>query len=934
MKNINNVAFMILMALSCPIMAETDMPEEFSELFEFKERSVSIKDINGTGKTSLILSVNYDTIRLPKDQGMAVAQLQGYFKRNNVPQVMSERILLSLQKGVKNTESCHGYISQCVVTPVDYEFYYDYDNALLALFVNGAELDKPTADVEYANALNEHSALVNHVDIYSSAYHDSSSSYAINNKSIQGLPYGHLTSDFTVSNSLNKFYELSYDFSFAGDKRIYLGQFDNGVSFNSTNIISPTRFIKQTSFNFGSTSNLVVNNEQSYEQLFFFSPAPGELRVLRDGRIIKLLPISEGQGTLSYSALPPGRYDIELEVLVAGNVVSSEKKTIYNDVTNMPRVGYGDYMLAAGQLNESRELFSAQFDELEGVTQQLQSQASRFDDVAFASALYSRRVTDSWFVAAGGLGADSDGMAVLGSQWYLPFKGTLNSSVSMYQPGSLAFDAQLAVNYFSIQYEKLQHKKSGDTLAAYLMGEFDYQKISGNIFYSFDNGLNSYYTYTKGDYYIPEGGKLYTEYNVSTIGLGYTLPLNARVDLTLDYDHVGKSHATFITVQIPISSSWEAKFSTNDSSIGGREYRASVLKNDLIDRANTSSSLELSSAYSDSSRDIINEMYGTASTNETAFRGSANVYANNDGNHGISGSLSSSQIVSSNGVAFTSQRADAYTIIDADIQEMIVSDSEPYGFVTLRKNEILENKTFIYENNQSMPISTYDSYNINIDTESVSLYNSGDQGFDGFTYPGSVVVIKPRLKPVVTFVSSFSDVFDDPIDEVLCKGFGCIDVTKVMDGVFRVTLVEGSDFALYAGGARCLVPSDYEDAQLMNFGNNYCLPEAKPRSIVTVTKQDALAQSELYYVGTFDDTNLVNDYIKRLVSLDGAIYQRKVGSDIALYLLMDNEKSLTLSKAQQLVIDSMQLYARENHSLDTINQPVAMREHSKELQHD
>jgi hypothetical protein len=120
----------------------------------------------------------------------------------------------------------------------------------------------------------------------------------------------------------------------------------------------------------------------------------------------------------------------------------------------------------------------------------------------------------------------------------------------------------------------------------------------------------------------------------------------------------------------------------------------------------------------------------------------------------------------------------------------------------------------------------------------------------------------------------------------------------------------------------------------MNFGNNYCLPDAKPRSIVSVTKQDALTQSELYYVGTFDDTNLVNDYIKRLVSLDGTIYQRKVGSDIALYLLMDNEKSLTLSKAQQLVIDSMQLYARENHSLNTINQPVAMRENSKGVQHD
>ncbi|MGT4070540.1 UNVERIFIED_CONTAM: TcfC E-set like domain-containing protein [Aeromonas hydrophila] len=930
MKNINSSVLMIFMALSCPIMAETEMPEEFSELFEFKERPVSIKDINGSRKTSILLSVNYDTVRLPEEQGMAVVQLQTYFKRNGISQAMSDRIISALKNGIKNTDSCHGHISACVVTPVDYEFYYDYDAALLTLFVNGAELDKPKANVEYADAFNEYAALVNHIDIYSSSYHDSTASYAINNKSIQGLPYGHLTSDFTVSNSFNKFYELSYDLSFAGDKRIYAGQFDNGISFNSTNIISPTRFIKQTSFSFGSTNNLVINNEKSYERLFFFSPAPGELRVLRDGRIIKQQMISEGQGTISYSQLPPGRYDIEIQVLVAGNIISSEKKTIYNDVINMPSVGSGDFLLTTGQLNEARLLFSA---ENESTTQQ-PSEASRFDDVAFASALYSRRITDSLLVAAGGFGADGDGMVVLGSQWYLPSGGSLNGSMSIYQPSTIALDAQLVANYFSIQYERLQHQDSGDTLAAYLMGGVDYQKLSGNIFYSFDSGLNSYYTYTNGSYYIPKSGQLYTEYHVSTVGFGYTLPLNMRVDLTLDYDHVGKSHSTFLTLQIPIGSSWETKISINDNSIGGREYRGSMIKNGLIDRVNTVSSLELASVYSDSSREVLNEMYATASTNEAAFRGSANLYANNDGNHGVSGSLSSSQIVSSNGVAFTHQRADAYTVIDADVQDMSISDSEPYGFVTLRKNDQLENKQFIYDSHQSMPVSAYDNYNINIDTESVSLYNSGDQGFDGFTYPGSAIVIKPRLKPVVTFVSSFSDVFDDPIDEVSCKGFGCIDVTKVMDGVFRVTLVEGSDFALYAGTDRCLVPRDYEEAEFMNFGNNYCLPDVKPRSIISVAKQNTLKHSELYYVGTFDDTNLVNDYIKRLVSLGGTIYQRKIGSDIALYLLMDNEASLTLSKAQQLVVDSMQLYARENHSLNTINQPVAMRENSKGVQHD
>ncbi|HHQ4575866.1 TPA: CS1-pili formation C-terminal domain-containing protein, partial [Aeromonas hydrophila] len=421
----------------------------------------------------------------------------------------------------------------------------------------------------------------------------------------------------------------------------------------------------------------------------------------------------------------------------------------------------------------------------------------------------------------------------------------------------------------------------------------------------------------------------------STLGLGYNLPWNnIRVDLTLDYDHVASNRSSYINIQIPFGDEWSAKSSFNNSSIGGSEYKASVVKDNLIRRENMSSSLELSSGYASISNDVVNEMHGNVSAREETFQGGLNLYANNNGSRGISGSLSSNQVVSSNGIDFTSQRSDAYAVINAEVDKGYSAKDDPYGFITLRKNEKLENKNFIYDSNQTIPVSTYGSYNINIDTESVSLYNSGQQGFDGFTYPGSVILIQPKLKQLVTFVSGFSNALDVPVDDVSCKGFGCVDVAKIMDGVFRITVVEGSDFTLYAGIDRCMIPSDQEDAELMNFGSNYCLPDAKPGSIVNVADNDSNKLYKLYYAGTFDNSSLVNENIDKLISMNSKVYKREVGSNIALYLLIDEQKAVALTSPQQMLIDSMQLYARDNNIMNVINQPVVMRQDVEGVQRD
>ena len=64
-------------ALPCLSAQASDVPDDFLELFDYKDRMVSLRDLNGQDKVSIRLEVNYDSVRLPAHSEESKAVLAG-----------------------------------------------------------------------------------------------------------------------------------------------------------------------------------------------------------------------------------------------------------------------------------------------------------------------------------------------------------------------------------------------------------------------------------------------------------------------------------------------------------------------------------------------------------------------------------------------------------------------------------------------------------------------------------------------------------------------------------------------------------------------------------------------------------------------------------------------------------------------------------------
>ena len=70
-------AFIISVLAMCFIRAQAQVPESFKSLYDFKEKRVRFSTLNDKSDSYIILSTNYNTIRLPnknKDESKNLSQ--------------------------------------------------------------------------------------------------------------------------------------------------------------------------------------------------------------------------------------------------------------------------------------------------------------------------------------------------------------------------------------------------------------------------------------------------------------------------------------------------------------------------------------------------------------------------------------------------------------------------------------------------------------------------------------------------------------------------------------------------------------------------------------------------------------------------------------------------------------------------------------------
>ncbi|WP_058911455.1 TcfC E-set like domain-containing protein [Entomohabitans teleogrylli] len=151
---------------------------------------------------------------------------------------------------------------------------------------------------------------------------DNTTSLREHHLNLNGSVYG-----IGAANSNSDLYRAMYERDYQGN-RMALGMVDtwNLQSIASMSALNSSRIYGASYGNKSST--WIEDNTLTLVPITVFLPAAGEVHVIRDGRLLSIQNFSMGSYEIDTSKLPFGVYNVEVEVIVNGKVVSSRNAQI------------------------------------------------------------------------------------------------------------------------------------------------------------------------------------------------------------------------------------------------------------------------------------------------------------------------------------------------------------------------------------------------------------------------------------------------------------------------------------------------------------------------------------------------------------------------------------------------------------------------------
>ncbi|RIH73703.1 hypothetical protein BJG01_15755 [Vibrio splendidus] len=905
------MAILVLLPVYSYSSYSQNVLEGFEELFELKESTVRIRNLDGSLTSPIPFLTSFNTLKLDSNNKKAIAQVSDYLNDNAVSAEYQQKIIDQLMVGIQDQSECLGKLDECELYPETFEIVHNYNDQEVYLFVSPQVLSYSNLDEElvYHSSLSQHNGLINSFDLYVSEYQDQDSIVSLNNETTLGLPYGYLNTDFNANNSDDgsELYEAAYHLD-VDSYSMKAGHFEFEPEVNSTDFLNNTARVAQNSITVGTSKKLLVGGHNNDKVLSFYAPTSGGVQVSRDGRLIFQDNVPEGQNSIPYSKLPSGRYEVVLEVTSGGQVINTQTYQVYNTKSDSLTQGEVDFVASAGMFSGSH------YDYMEHGIQNIE------DDV-FGKALANYQLSRSLQIGLGGLVTNSGTMYSVGGAYNLiDWDLSAEAVYSQFEDAS-HLNANIGIPYLSLSYESLDNEL-GDPVASYMYGYADYSRLSLNSSYSFRDGQSVYAVYSlNNDKQLDNLGNS-DEQEQQFISVGYSTAtvLDSRVNINVDYSEATDDTSINLLWSVPLSDTVETIVGLTSDSDDINQFKTTVRRNRLIDSDSFNTSLEVSNTYNRQQDDMYQDaLLATSGTTKYA-RMNASAHTSTNGANGINAGLSSTQIVTTDGVYITDKAATSYTLVDIHQSQNTEQALDEKGYFSLKKEGRSNSKFIVYNDETIVPLEDYSQYRANFDSESVDLYNSGDSNVIVFTHPGTVASIEPRVSRIVSFVSAFNDISEQPIEEVECHGEGCIEVNEMADGVYRVTVLEGMNFELSAKESQCLLPYEFTSTNQMNFGQNYCLPIAQDKQIDLI---DADERLQAMYLGAYESSTQLNKALKKLESHGYRIIQKEVGSFKAIYIAHESINMAETIALYKRDIDQLKLLAKRLYRTNAITYPVA-----------
>ncbi|MEZ8822159.1 MULTISPECIES: CS1-pili formation C-terminal domain-containing protein [Vibrio] len=877
------IAICLLPALVEASSLKNNIPSGFDEFFRNSINEIKLRNLDGSFTDPILLVSNYQTVKLTTVESHS--KIRDFLNDNRIDAKYVDEIIQALSDGVSNQSSCRGYITECVLYPEIFEFVFNNRDKELYLFVHPKVLDlgKGPDSISYHSAYSEHSGIVNNVNMYFSSYLDQDTSVSINDQLVAGLPYGYITSNvgtnvgFGNSNKENDLtlYDISYNLDW-DDKLIKTGYFQYLPKVNSTDFLSGSSSIMpQTSFFLGSSKNMIVGGSNANKQFNFYSAQSGDVELIRDGRIIYQGNVEQGQNSISYNELPSGRYEVELVLRTGGAPVNQGVYFIFNSIEDSLTQGQFDYLISAGKTSSGNGISTIEYEN-----------GQEIESKAFVQGRLSYQLLPRLLIGLGTKVIEDEAAFEVGMQYSLgSFDADIVLNSHVFSDGHF-LNTTFSSNWGSLNYEKMNSE--GGYLSTYLYNSSSYEKLFWSSNYRFDNGSSLYAVYTLSkDENLEQGERIYDD-----VLLGYRFGSFSRssFDITVQTDSDFEEGSFSIMWTLPLSDTVDLISSVMGDKSSANRFSNTLNKADLLESDLINSSLNISNLYDRRQGTVSQTGMITANGigDKAHFGGS--LYANSDGTIGATGTISSTQIFSDE-LYISSKSASSYLALDIKEKNKNLIDKEVNGFVTVNQDGRNLVKKSTTDSLNIIPLSSYSQYRVNFDAESVGLNNTGDKNAMFFSTPGKVLKFVPQVHKTVSFISGFNNINNNFVSNVECLGDGCISVVQLIDGVYRVTVLEGFDFRLVSDGNECFIPRN-EHNVYMNFGKNYCLPTDTDG--VFAVNVDGRGY-EAIYVGLFTNAELEQSgIIKQLENYSYHIITKPVGQLNAVYIANNRVKMTDL----------------------------------------
>lgn len=757
------------------------------------------------------------------------ATVQQFFTEHGIKPDIATAMTDRLVSGVESSSACHGLVAECVINPEEYDFVFDEQNRRLRVFVHDKYLNLNARlryfDYQEARALS----VVNASNLYTQSSRENSSSRWSNHTAV-GLPIGYFQSDtaWVVNDDSNKLdvYEANYIVDLKG--------FSAEIGYDTTldtenNAFSLARGQVAGGYHATLFSNqrLAVRDQNQFDNMTLFVPQTTELQIMRGDRLIYQTMLRQGVNRISYSTFDQGSYNVELIYKVGGNVVKTETRNIFN--IPLFQMGKGDY-----------EWFA---------------RGGRYDDDTYGNYNYakggfSRRFFDSAILGAGY--ENIDGLSLLSAY--------LEAVPNQFVRAGLVANSDLSNNiYYNAQLVLGPLTATGEWMRAdddrfrtmYLSNDFRQLNLSVPF-----NLLGGSYSFNAQHYEAeadPKRNLLGTEmrslfltgsHMVDIVTLSGTVQYDYDLDNDLNDD---SGWMVAVNVSVPFDDFTLASGYQHDRYGTSQVQGALGYRKDISD--NTTLGTEMTLLTNDQEQQV-SGIVSIDHQNRYAS-GSAHVYANSDGQVNSSINLSSTQLIDSDTLLFTSTRSPSYMVLE-NHSVMGIGSGDNVGQMEIRNRS--EGDTSVVAMNrptQVLPVKEYSQFDMQLQTANAQ-YTSLDNGtHDYFSKPGTFAKVKNNLVKTNRYLVSFTNERGEFAPDITCSGTGCDDVQEIADNVYQISLFDGYQFVLHSGTDICLLPNMMSSGKVLNLGRSICTSEQTLERLARSMPKE----HRLYYLGAREQVN-------------------------------------------------------------------------------